>query len=401
MCSSPTSGMVSTLIRSPAQVVAVGLAHRPERDLGDLRPATDHDDPLAEDAVEGAGQVDGPHVVEAVEGLDQCRLRDALDLELDLRQRRVALDPANGRERPDPAADLGDTRRDRRDRRPGVDDIEADRGGRGPAGLLAPRHQPSEPRPAAPGRRSLTDSASGSIPPVGSCSSNGSASDANASRVARRVGGRQHQRAVGVLGHADDAGDVDPALAEGRCNAGERTRPIVELDREPDRHRGTSCVCPRWYPGRPVAQGRPASRPGPAYPARDASPARQPADQEDARDPGLRARRFARDARRAALLPRAARRRPLRRPQEAPDRARRAQALHGAPGRRPRCWTRPSRAYRDAGLGYLSMDDAGIVARLQADPRLLRLPLARHGNEVTVGPAEATWARWVRPKGAS
>ena len=62
---------------------------------------------------------------------------------------------------------------------------------------------------------------------------------------------------------------------------------------------------------------------------------------------------------------------------------------------------RPSRAYRDAGLGYLSMDDAGIVARLLADPRLLRLPLARHGNEVTVGPAEETWARWVRPPGAS
>jgi len=60
-----------------------------------------------------------------------------------------------------------------------------------------------------------------------------------------------------------------------------------------------------------------------------------------------------------------------------------------------------SRKYRDAGLGYLSLDDAGIVARLHADARLLRLPLARHANEVTVGPAEETWARWVRPAGAS
>jgi arsenate reductase-like glutaredoxin family protein len=60
-----------------------------------------------------------------------------------------------------------------------------------------------------------------------------------------------------------------------------------------------------------------------------------------------------------------------------------------------------SRAYRDAGLAHLSMDHAGIVARLQADPRLLRLPLARHANEVTVGTAEGTWAVWVRPKGAS
>ena len=90
-----------------AQVVAVGLADRPERDLGDLGAAADHDDPLAEDAVEGPRQVDGPHVVEAVEGLDQRRLGDALDLEFDLGERRVAFDPANRRERPDPATDLG------------------------------------------------------------------------------------------------------------------------------------------------------------------------------------------------------------------------------------------------------------------------------------------------------
>ena len=39
------------------------------------------------------------------------------------------------------------------------------------------------------------------------------------------------------------------------------------------------------------------------------------------------------------------------------------------------------RAYRDAGLGYLRMDDGEIVERLLADPRLLRLPLVRFGNE--------------------
>jgi arsenate reductase len=60
-----------------------------------------------------------------------------------------------------------------------------------------------------------------------------------------------------------------------------------------------------------------------------------------------------------------------------------------------------SRQYRDAGLAYLSLDDAGILARLQADARLIRLPLARHGNDVTVGPAEATWAAWLRPQAAS
>jgi arsenate reductase-like glutaredoxin family protein len=60
-----------------------------------------------------------------------------------------------------------------------------------------------------------------------------------------------------------------------------------------------------------------------------------------------------------------------------------------------------SRAYRDQGLAFLSLDKAGIVARLRADPRLLRLPLARHGDDVTVGPDETAWATWIRPRGAS
>jgi arsenate reductase-like glutaredoxin family protein len=54
-----------------------------------------------------------------------------------------------------------------------------------------------------------------------------------------------------------------------------------------------------------------------------------------------------------------------------------------------------SRAYRDGGLGYLRMDDAEIVERLLADPSLLRLPLVRHGNDVTAGRAEATWKGWL------
>lgn len=60
-----------------------------------------------------------------------------------------------------------------------------------------------------------------------------------------------------------------------------------------------------------------------------------------------------------------------------------------------------SRAYRDAGLGYLRMDTTGIVERVLADVTLLRLPLVRHGNEVTVGRAEGTWTAWLRPGGGS
>jgi arsenate reductase len=53
------------------------------------------------------------------------------------------------------------------------------------------------------------------------------------------------------------------------------------------------------------------------------------------------------------------------------------------------------RAYREAGLGYLSLDEKGIVERLLRDPRLIRLPLVRRGNEVTAGPADATWKGWL------
>ena len=53
------------------------------------------------------------------------------------------------------------------------------------------------------------------------------------------------------------------------------------------------------------------------------------------------------------------------------------------------------RAYRDAGLGYLRMGETEIVERLLADPRLLRLPLVRFGNEVSAGRVESTWKTWL------
>ena len=53
------------------------------------------------------------------------------------------------------------------------------------------------------------------------------------------------------------------------------------------------------------------------------------------------------------------------------------------------------KAYRDAGLAYMRLADADIVERLLADPRLLRLPLVRHGNEVAAGRDETTWKGWV------
>jgi arsenate reductase-like glutaredoxin family protein len=54
-----------------------------------------------------------------------------------------------------------------------------------------------------------------------------------------------------------------------------------------------------------------------------------------------------------------------------------------------------SKAYREGGLGYLRMDDAELVERLLADPSLLRLPLVRHGDDVTAGRSATAWKAWL------
>jgi arsenate reductase (glutaredoxin) len=59
------------------------------------------------------------------------------------------------------------------------------------------------------------------------------------------------------------------------------------------------------------------------------------------------------------------------------------------------CADTDGRAWRDAGLAYLRMDDDELAGRLLADQRLLRLPLVRHGNVFTAGPDEATWRTWL------
>ena len=53
------------------------------------------------------------------------------------------------------------------------------------------------------------------------------------------------------------------------------------------------------------------------------------------------------------------------------------------------------RAYRDEGLAYLSTDDEALMDRMLRDPRLIRLPLVRHGNDLTAGVDEAAWKAWL------
>ena len=57
---------------------------------------------------------------------------------------------------------------------------------------------------------------------------------------------------------------------------------------------------------------------------------------------------------------------------------------------------REARAFRDQGLGYLTMDEAEIGERLAVDAGLLRLPLVRYGERVSAGLDEAAWKEWLR-----
>ena len=48
-------------------------------------------------------------------------------------------------------------------------------------------------------------------------------------------------------------------------------------------------------------------------------------------------------------------------------------------------------AYVDAGIKYLKLTDAELLARIERDPLLLRLPLVRAANRVSVGQDENSW----------
>jgi len=48
-------------------------------------------------------------------------------------------------------------------------------------------------------------------------------------------------------------------------------------------------------------------------------------------------------------------------------------------------------AYVDAGMKYLKVSDAELLARIEKEPKLLRMPLVRAANKLSVGQNEAAW----------
>lgn len=49
------------------------------------------------------------------------------------------------------------------------------------------------------------------------------------------------------------------------------------------------------------------------------------------------------------------------------------------------------KAYQQAGLKYLKISDAELLAKIEAEPLLLRLPLVRFGNLLSIGKDETSW----------
>jgi arsenate reductase-like glutaredoxin family protein len=52
-------------------------------------------------------------------------------------------------------------------------------------------------------------------------------------------------------------------------------------------------------------------------------------------------------------------------------------------------------AYANAGLKYMKMSDAELLQRIEREPLLLRLPLVRSANRLSVGHDETAWKGMV------
>lgn len=56
---------------------------------------------------------------------------------------------------------------------------------------------------------------------------------------------------------------------------------------------------------------------------------------------------------------------------------------------------RESRRFADLGLAAARLTDERWLDRLVEEPLLLRMPLVRHQQQLTIGDAEATWREWT------
>lgn len=56
---------------------------------------------------------------------------------------------------------------------------------------------------------------------------------------------------------------------------------------------------------------------------------------------------------------------------------------------------RDSRRFEELGLGYAQLSDERWLEKLSEEPMLLRMPMVRNANQLTIGAEEATWKKWT------
>ena len=49
------------------------------------------------------------------------------------------------------------------------------------------------------------------------------------------------------------------------------------------------------------------------------------------------------------------------------------------------------KSYADSGMKYLKLSDSDLLARIEREPRLLKLPLVRGANRLSIGKDEDSW----------
>jgi arsenate reductase-like glutaredoxin family protein len=58
------------------------------------------------------------------------------------------------------------------------------------------------------------------------------------------------------------------------------------------------------------------------------------------------------------------------------------------------------KAYINEGLKYLKLSDADLLGRIERAPELLRLPLVRAGQRLSVGHDESSWKEMLASLGS-
>ncbi|HST07893.1 MAG TPA: ArsC/Spx/MgsR family protein [Gemmatimonadaceae bacterium] len=56
---------------------------------------------------------------------------------------------------------------------------------------------------------------------------------------------------------------------------------------------------------------------------------------------------------------------------------------------------RDSRRFEELGLRYAQLSDERWLEKLSEEPMLLRIPMVRNANQLTIGAEEAIWKTWI------